>query len=254
MPRALRPQASFRSVARTHAGAVRSANEDAYALRDDLGLWAIADGVGGHDSGEVASNLLAEEMRAICAAPGIGGLREQVENAIRRAHITMTKNTVDGARKTMGSTISALLGGKNCIECIWAGDSRIYRHRDDCLTRLTHDHSIVQRMIDEGSLDEEGARRHPQRNMITRAVGIQQELQLDVRSVEHSSGDKYLLCTDGLYDMLTDAELCNVISCGSIDETADLLLATALARGASDNVTLVLVEAVADSETYCNGK
>ncbi len=237
--------AAFRSAARTHAGAARDTNQDAFISRNDLGLWAVADGMGGHASGEVASRMLTEGMEAIGADSDLGRLGAQVQAKIQETHDAMTRRVSDdGALNAMGSTIVVLLGGQSKIECIWAGDSRIYRHRDGCMTRLTRDHSLVQQMIDSGALDEETAKNHPQRNVITRAVGAQSSLALDSRSDSLASGDKYLLCTDGLYNMLSDDELSTLISAGPINEAADLLMATALARGAGDNVTLILVEVV----------
>ena len=245
--------AAFRSSARTHAGASRETNQDAFLSRNDLGLWAVADGMGGHASGEVASRMLTEGMETINAESDLGRMGAQVQAKIQETHDVMTQcASDDDALNAMGSTIVVLLGGRDKIECIWAGDSRIYRYREGRMTQLTRDHSLVQQMIDSGALDEETARNHPQRNVITRAVGAQSSLALDSRSDSLASGDKYLLCTDGLYNMLSDDELCKLISAGPINEAADLLMATALARGADDNVTLILVEVVNDGKAQRN--
>lgn len=240
----------FRSEARSHAGVARESNEDAHAARNNLGLWAVADGIGGHACGDIASHMLAEALAAIDDAADVHHLPHLVEAKIRKTHAAMIEKSREMSHGTlMGSTISVLLGGRDSVECIWAGDSRIYRHRDGMMTRLTTDHSVVQQMIDSGAIDEDAARKHPQKNVITSAVGAQEKLSLERRSHSFISGDKFLLCTDGLSNMLTDYELCSLISSGPIDETSDLLLATALARGAGDNVTFVLVESIGDSGT-----
>ncbi len=245
--------AGFRSSARTHAGAARATNEDAFFSRNEMGLWAVADGMGGHASGDVASRMLTEGMAAIGGEFGFGNLGEDVKKNIQETHEAMAQRASNhAAAKAMGSTIAVLLGGRDSIECIWAGDSRIYRHREGRMTRLTRDHSLVQEMVDSGALDENAARKHPQKNVITRAVGAEKNLLLDSRTCSLSDGDKFLLCTDGLYEMLSDDEICTLISSGPINESADLLLATALARGAGDNVTFVLVESITEDKTPNN--
>lgn len=240
----------FRSEARSHAGVVRKINEDAYAARNTLRLWAVADGIGGHACGDIASRMLAEAMAAIDADSEHHHLPQLVEAQIQKTHAAMVEQSREKDHGAlMGSTISVLMGGRDSVQCIWAGDSRVYRHRDGMMTRLTHDHSVVQQLIDSGAIDEAAARKHPHKNVITSAVGAQDKLSLERRTHEFAAGDKFLLCTDGLSNMLTDYELCSLISSGPIDETADLLLATALARGAGDNVTFVLVESIGDSGT-----
>lgn len=240
----------FRSEARSHAGVARKTNEDAYAARNNLGLWAVADGIGGHACGDIASRMLADALAAIDGAAEAHHLPQEVEAKIQKTHDAMIEKSREKSHGAlMGSTISVLLVGRDGVDCIWAGDSRIYRHRDGVMTRLTRDHSVVQQMIDSGAIDENAARNHPHKNVITSAVGAQKKLSLERRSHRFVAGDKFLLCTDGLSNMLTDYELCSLISSGPIDETADLLLATALARGAGDNVTFVLVESIGDSGT-----
>ena len=236
----------FQSVARTHAGDVRERNEDRFLERADVGLWAVADGMGGHRHGEVASGLLVDGLAEIqgFATPraaldavlaSIQGVNQEL---MRRARL------VPG-HVVIGSTVVVLIAHGEHFACLWAGDSRAYLLRDRQLKQLTNDHSVVQRLIDHGQLARTDARSHHRSNVITRAVGITQNVELDGCHSTLKLGDTFLLCSDGLSNMIDDDEICGHLANDSLETAADNLLAQSLQRGARDDVTIVLVRATA---------
>lgn len=234
----------FRSAARSHVGATRTLNEDSFVVREDIGLWAVADGVGGHDVGDVASRMLVEALGALDPPRAGKAFLQAVEQSIldaNRAMIAYAEKT-PGVR-SMGSTIVCFIAYRSHFACFWAGDSRCYRMRGDALSRITKDHSLVQQMVDSGDLTPEDARHHPRSNVITRAVGFQADLELDHVRKAIEPGDKFLICSDGLTGMLGDVEIAAILSAAPCEAAADALLAGALGRRARDNVTLIVVEA-----------
>lgn len=234
----------MRSVGCTHAGLVRSHNEDAFLERPDLGLWVVADGMGGMTAGEVAS-------RAVVAA--LDGIAEPLEAAAMLAEIRARLAGVNaellamagrrGPGTTIGCTVAGLLAHSGWFACFWAGDSRVYRFRGGELDRLTRDHSLVQDMVDAGVLAPEDAERHPHASVIQRAVGVDEALELQWNRARVQRGDVFLLCSDGLTRMVDDAELEEALGRGPIERVCPALLDMTLARGAKDNVTIVLVAA-----------
>lgn len=229
----------FQTGAETHVGAVRRHNEDAFAVREDLGLWIVADGMGGAAAGDVASAVAVAEIEArVGAGAGLVGAMRAAHEAILAAP--------GGGRGTagMGSTAVALEIRSDAWEVAWVGDSRAYLWRDGALRRLTRDHSLVQELVDRGELTEPEARRHPQRNIITRVLGglgIARPLP-DQISGDLRTGDVFLLCTDGLNGELHDAEIKAVLDeAGGPGDAAQRLVAAALAAGGRDNITAVVV-------------
>lgn len=235
------PSPRLISISRSHVGQVRGYNEDRLLDRPDLGLWAVADGMGGHSKGDVAAQAVIDALAAV--RPGGSGyaLLSDADAAITRANLEIRKWARDGGGSS-GSTIAALLIREDHYACLWAGDSRAYLFRDGELTPLTHDHSLVQQLIDNGLLMEEERRGHPQANIITRAVGHAEEVQIDRRFGSVLPGDLYLLCSDGLTACIDEKEIRDLISVGRID-AVQRLIELALSRGAPDNVSLILVEA-----------
>jgi serine/threonine protein phosphatase PrpC len=242
VPRPAPAGMALRSVARTHVGRVRTLNEDRYIERPDIRLWAVADGMGGHEAGDVAASLIVESLAAVEAqSSGYAYLNlvcDQLQ-AVNRELVERAAALSYGA--LIGSTVAALLAFEDHYACVWAGDSRIYLHRDGGLDRLTRDHSVVQQMVDAGALDPEEARNHSRSNVVTRAVGAGEPLELDVRHAAIEPGDVFLLCSDGLTNMVTDEEIRRILSAMAPEPAADGLMALALDRGARDNVTLVVV-------------
>jgi serine/threonine protein phosphatase PrpC len=232
---------SFASAGASHLGHVRSVNEDAWVARPDLGLWAVADGMGGHHRGDWASGMVAEALAELPPPGDARGLRQAVEEAIGGINGRLRREV--GPGEVCGTTVVALLVHGRHFAVLWAGDSRVYRAADGGLACLTRDHSLVQEMVDRGEITAEAMRGHPLGNHITRAVGADDELVLDAVQGEITPGDTFLLCSDGLTKHLDDDEIAALIDRASPEGTARALLATALDRGGSDNVTVLVVTA-----------
>lgn len=232
---------TFECVSRTHVGLRRKVNEDALAVRTDRGLWAVADGMGGHDAGDVASAKVAE---ALLRLPTSYLLDDLVNNAVaamqsvNRELVELAGST--GSSRAIGSTVVGLAIANAEYRCFWAGDSRAYRIRDGIIAQLSRDHSLVQDLVDAGMLDSKEAEHHPNANIITRAVGANGELTVDTASGDAHRGDLFLLASDGLTRLVRDEELAAVIASRPLEAAADTLVDMVLARGAPDNVTLII--------------
>jgi serine/threonine-protein phosphatase Stp1 len=231
----------FQCAAQTHIGLRRKLNEDSLLDRSDIGLWAVADGMGGHQRGDHASRLVAARLEALPATVGGPNLLRAVDAALGACHRELQATTAPG--EICGCTVVLLLVADTDFACLWAGDSRLYRLRAGRLERLTRDHSFVQGLVDRGQLSPDAARSHPWRHRITRAVGVGERLELDAIQGRILAGDVFLLCTDGLTGELEDAEIERVLAGAPPEEAADRLLERVLARGAKDNVTIVIVAA-----------
>jgi serine/threonine protein phosphatase PrpC len=234
---------TFRSVGRTHAGSVRRLNEDSLLERNDIGLWAVSDGMGGHTAGDVASALIVNAMRALSRPNGEMSFIKSVYDTLAGANRELHRLSAGLApHSTMGATVTVLGENDGRFFCLWAGDSRLYRFSDGELTQLTRDHRYVQELLDAGTLDEESVQNHPLRNVITRAVGIDPELKLDRCEGSIDPGDIFLLATDGVTTVCRNDELVNLLAGKEIDKAADDIVAHCLSRGAPDNLTLILVQ------------
>jgi len=233
---------SFRSGAATHAGAANRLNEDAYVNRPDLGLWAVADGAGGHESGEIASAEVAGLLQTIdsglSAAEMLVEVRSRLEAAHARLHAEASRHG-DGAM--VATTVVVLLARDDHFACLWAGDSRAYLLRDHTLTKITRDHSLVQALVESGTISEAEAIGHPQANVITRAVGADSDvLELEKRTGQLMAGDRLLLCSDGLSKTLPEERLAELLSGDEAGGAARLVMAALSAQGA-DNITAVTI-------------
>jgi serine/threonine protein phosphatase PrpC len=232
----------FECVSRTHVGLKRKVNEDAVIVRSERGLWAVADGMGGHEAGDVASGRIAD---ALLKLPIVYNVDELVENAVAGLrtvnHELIVLARGDGVPRTIGSTVVGLAVAGRDFRCFWAGDSRAYRWRNGRLDQLSRDHSLVQELVTAGMLSPEEAHDHPQANVITRAVGVSEDLRVDTRSGNAEARDIFLLATDGLTRVVTDEELAEELGGQDLDPIADRLIDLVLSRGAPDNVSLVLV-------------
>jgi serine/threonine-protein phosphatase Stp1 len=233
----------FRSWAVTHPGAKRKHNEDAYVDRPDIGLWAVADGAGGHASGEVASGMIAEALEGIPVGLPASELLAQVRLAIERTHVALREEAARrGPDVMVASTVVVMLARGEHFACLWAGDSRAYLLRAGTLRQITRDHSLVQELLEAGAIGPDEVENHPRANVITRAVGAElDEFTLDKVSDRLVAGDRFLLCSDGLCKTLPAGELASLL--GSLDDVpAQALIDAALAMNVSDNVTAVAVE------------
>lgn len=231
----------------THSGPRRRYNEDSLLARPDLGLWVVADGAGGHQAGDVASRMICESLNNIPVGLNAGQLLAEVRHRIGLVHEALLDEAGRlGGGAIMASTVVILLIRDDHYAVLWAGDSRVYRLRGGVLTRLTRDHSLVQELVDAGELAPDKAESHPQANVITRAVGAGEEaLVLDKSQDQVLPGDRFLLCSDGLTKTLPEAEIAATLAVPDQSGLlpADMLIAAALARAASDNVTAVVVTA-----------
>lgn len=233
----------FRCSAETDPG-TRRHNEDAFVSRPDLGVWAVADGAGGHQAGDVASAMIRDALEGIPQELDAGALLGEVRTRLQEVHQTLLAEAAErGAGALLASTAVVLLARGNHYAALWAGDSRIYLFRESVLSCITHDHSRVQEMVDAGLLEPEQAESHPQANVITRAVGAGSDpVAVDKVIGDIQAGDRFLLCSDGLSKTLSHEEISEQLALDESPSPAERLLAAALAKGATDNVTAVVVE------------
>lgn len=237
----------FRSWAATHPGSVRKRNEDDFVNRPDLGLWAVADGAGGHSDGDTASRMIAEALDGIPAGLGAAEILVEVRGRILDAHARLRERATSlGGGAIIASTVVVLLARDTHFACLWAGDSRVYLLRQGEFRQVTRDHSLVQELVDSGVLAEGEAQGHPHANVITRAVGADEAvLDLDKVTERLLPGDRLLLCSDGLFKALPESEAAAVLGSDE-DSPAERLLLAALAGRAEDNITAVTVEVMED--------
>jgi protein phosphatase len=255
--RALSSSTRLRSFGLTDQGRRRPHNEDAFICDDALGLYVVADGVGGHAKGEVASQ---ESVEQICGfvrqgrplisdflkEPGRDDKRESVrrlvESAVQSAcYMVFGMAELDPSQKGMSTTISALLIADGYGVLAQVGDSRIYRVRGGAGQQLTEDHTLVNYKLKQGLISAADAKTMKGKNVITRAVGHKDYVEVDTREIEVQPGDRYLLCSDGLHGYLQEGELEGVMSGASPEEAPQRFVAMANERGGRDNITVVLV-------------
>lgn len=230
----------FECVSRTHVGLRRKINEDSVFADPDRGLWAVADGMGGHDAGEIASTMVVDALRCLPAAADIDALAAQAVDALGQVNRELINLARSGGQRTIGTTVVGLAVANGSYRCFWAGDSRAYRLRDGEIERVSRDHSLVQNLVDAGMLKPEEAESHENANLITRAVGAAEKIEVEVVSGDARPGDRFLLASDGLTRVVRDDELAAELGRGALAQAADNLIETVLARGAPDNVSLVI--------------
>jgi len=227
-------------VGGTHVGRVRTNNEDSYAARPELAFWAVADGMGGHENGEWASAALTEAAVALTLPADFDQACTAIADMIHAANAHVYREAEQRGIQ-MGSTFVALHFSGSAFALFWVGDSRGYVLREGVLHQLTRDHSQVQAMVDRGLILPEEAAGHPMSHVLARAVGAQPEVEVDVIVDEGQPGDVFLLCSDGLTNRVSDAEIAEALNGHGHREALDWLIALTLERGAPDNVTAVIV-------------
>ena len=232
----------------TDTGRLRDVNQDGVFVSDDI--FIVADGMGGHRGGEVASAIVVEEMAKITTVSGTDELIEMVQRANREV---LDRAREDPALYGMGTTMVALVAMTDadserlCVANV--GDSRLYVRTKDEMLQLTDDHSLVEGMVRDGWISPEEAMVHPQRNVVTRALGVEDELLVDAWELLAVTGDRYLLCSDGLTNELSDAEILGILDeTDDPAEAASSLVQAACTAGGRDNVTVVVVDVV-DTES-----
>jgi protein phosphatase/serine/threonine-protein phosphatase Stp1 len=232
----------YRSAARTHVGAVRERNEDAVLDRPEIGLWAVADGAGGHQRGDYASGCIVTALREVSPSSSAAVLIDDVRTRLGRVNRELrAKAAAIGPRALICSTVTVVLitGARSC--CLWAGDSRCYLLRATGLRQINHDHSYVQTLVDRGEIRPEAAVSHPLANVVTNLLGAEDRLTLEERRERLIPGDTLLLCSDGLSRALADPEIAAILRNDPVETAADRLIESAVSRNAKDNVSVVVI-------------
>ena len=232
--------AGILSAFRTDVGKVRANNQDAPIVSEKLRLYGVADGMGGHKGGEVASTSARDDLLRELEGktPSVAALSGAIEEVNRQIY---HQQEHDDALTGMGTTLSVLWMSDNFVYIGHVGDSRVYLLRDGEFRQMTLDHSLVEQLVREGVLTEEAAQNHPMRNIITRAIGTDESVEVDVVVEERRKGDLWLACSDGLHGLVDDRQMRDALRQYAPEKAADVLLKAALDAGGRDNVTLVIV-------------
>jgi len=234
---------AFSSCGRSHPGHARAVNQDAYLELPRFGVFAVADGVGGHQRGDTASKAVVDGIAGLLSAERPDDLAEAVRMRILEVNRQLYELARElGPDSIVGTTVAALVAEEGRCVCLWAGDSRIYGMRHGKLKRLTRDHSQVEQLVDQGYLTPDEALRHPHANVIYRAVGMSRDLEIDAVVYDLYAQDKFLLCTDGLTKEVKDQEISAVLAGGTCRENCRDLVDLALGRPCRDNVAVVVVD------------
>lgn len=228
----------------TDPGMVREDNEDAVRWNAAGGWAVLADGMGGHMAGEVASRIAVETLEQhLDMDTDATDLEALLHNAVSEANRRIHEQAAADIRcHNMGTTIVAAIVRDGILHCAHVGDSRLYRYRDSELLQLSHDHSLVQELVDEGMLSREEAAESTHKNVITRALGLEASVEIDLLQETVLSGDRYLICSDGLSDKISDAELASYLSQNGQESMAQALVDEAKLRGGEDNISVILMQ------------
>ena len=232
----------IRYSATTHVGLVRKVNEDAILAAPEARIWAVADGMGGHAAGDLAAGIVIDALAMVPHDLGPGALMQAARRALHRAHDAIRAEARARSAGTMGATVVTLVLADGHFVAFWAGDSRLYRFRDGGIALLTHDHSAVAELVEAGAMSWDEAELHPMSNMVTRAVGVGEQLELDKVRGELRPGDRFLLCSDGLSRHATFDALQRLVPRAPIETVTDTLLSHVMAGGARDNVSVIVVD------------
>ena len=235
------PALRFSGAGYTHVGHVRERNEDAILLDPAGQLWVVADGMGGHGHGDIAADMVVDGLADLADGdePEVM-LSEQISRINTDIHAMMIRRG-----RTIGATLVVAFLQDNVSYLAWVGDSRIYLSRGGRLRQLSHDHSRVQEMVDEGLLGPEEAATHPERNVITRAMGVEPTVAIDSATLPMLAGDRIMLCSDGLTTCVSDHAIAQIMNAHSDPkETAAALMHAALDAGAPDNVSVIVIGAL----------
>jgi len=241
----IRRPVQWLSASATNVGVVRKINEDAVFSKPDIHLWAVADGMGGHEAGNVASNMIVNMLDDIELKTNLDVFVSAIEDKILDVNnrlLEYSEIMLEG--RIIGSTVAILLIKGRVGICLWAGDSRLYRYRNGDMEQITVDHSHVAELVKHGSISMEEAENHPDANVITRAVGTCENLYVDIDVFDVNVGDTFMLCTDGLYNAVNEEGILNCLQEDTVEVAANNLIETSLHNGASDNVSVVLVKGV----------
>lgn len=247
----------------TDVGRVRSSNEDSLGVFPGLGLYIVADGMGGHAAGEVASRLAVETVHQYLAGgdseevtlpfelpPDLSFTARRIVVAIKFANLRIHEAAcADPAKSGMGTTLVMAFGDRDAADAVYighVGDSRAYLVHDGQARQLTQDHSLINDYISQGLLSEEEANQHPLKHVITRALGSVRQIDVDLQRLTLKPGDTVLLCSDGLSNLVGESEIAESIRTDSLETACRRLVDLALKKGGDDNVTVVLLRAISD--------
>lgn len=233
----------------SHPGLVRELNEDSFLVKPDSGIWLVADGMGGHEAGEKASACIVDHLSGVGVSVSLKDLRARFFDRITSANreIFDASQAKDGS--IMGSTVAALLTYGDEFACVWSGDSRVYQIRDGALRSISRDHTEVQELLDRQLISAEEARNWHNKNVITRAIGVTPDIDIEVKYGTAEVGDMYILCSDGLTEHLSDQEILDLAYGRMPAEACETLLAATIERGAVDNVTIIVINCRSESST-----
>lgn len=232
---------SFDTGAATDTGRVRDHNEDRYFVSPPSGVWLVADGMGGHEAGDFASQTIADSAASIGRPSSAPDLQARFNDRIAIAHDLIRQQSARRGGATIGATLVALLIFDRHFACIWCGDSRIYLLRDGQMRQVTSDHTEVQELLRSGAITPEQAAVWPRRNVITRAIGVAERPMTEEVYGALAAGDTFLLCSDGLTEHVTEQEMAAMLQAHGAQEACNRLVDLTLSRGARDNVTVVVV-------------
>lgn len=227
----------------THKGMVRPVNEDAILNKPHINLWAVADGMGGHKVGDIASAKIISALDALEQSDRLSESVDIIENCLFEVNQLMLEYAqvmLNG--HTMGSTLVCVVIKGRIGACLWVGDSRFYRFRNNQLQQLSRDHSQLEEMIELGLITRAASEQHPNRNVITRAIGVEPQFCVDINLFGTQVGDTFLLCSDGLYTAVNEDGLRESLSLEDAEISANKLMAQALENQASDNVSLIVIK------------
>ncbi len=234
----------WHSVARTDSGNIRARNEDAFLDRPQKALWAVADGMGGHERGDLASQMIVSSLGQLLQEGSFDQRLREVITCLqwvnRRLTMELTQRS-DCQPRIIGSTVIALLIEGSRVGCVWAGDSRCYLWRQGCLYQLSRDHALWQQLVDEQQFSVAQARAHPDAQALTRAIGAAGQLELSIVELEAAPGDVFLLCSDGLYQELDGEVMGQMLSRDELPWMLQGLCDQALQGRAADNLTAVVI-------------
>lgn len=237
------PHLRWTSAAATHVGLVRRINEDSLLERAERGLWAVADGMGGHAMGDLASRMLVEALDGLPSPGSLVSYMENIDECLLNVNEALLAEAAQRRVPVIGTTAVVLSAAGGQCAYLWAGDSRIYLYRDGRLRQLTHDHSQIAELLASGLISPEEAALYPGRNFITRAVGGGETLDVDSGLIDVADDDIYLLCSDGLSNEVDEEEIIGALALGDCRRAADALVEQALQHGGHDNVSVIVVRA-----------
>ncbi len=232
---------AFQTASVTNVGLAREHNEDNILVRPDIGLWAVADGMGGYGGGDVASGAVVAALKTVSPSASASRLLAEFEEKIVRVNSDL-RAMARARAAILGTTLVTLMVHGTHFACVWCGDSRVYLRRNGTLVQVTRDHSEVQELIDRGVLRKEEARTWPRRNVVTRALGAMDEPELEIVDGPAYVGDRFLLCSDGLTAHVPDDDIAALLGAAHPQGAVDGLLRLTLERGASDNVSIIVVD------------